>query len=121
MAFSVPTFNLTCNIWRGASGPPAPPSVVAECNLAWGRRVSHFPSGLGVDPASAMTLLLPVGTDIRSLVCATGSDWVEVPAGTGRFYVVLGVDDVGKGFPNEHRAALLLPTDNFGPWPSPIP
>jgi hypothetical protein len=48
-------------------------------------------------------------------------DLVEVPAGTGRFYRVQWVDDLGKGFDNEHRFALLLQTNTFSPWPIPMP
>lgn len=121
MAFTVPNFNLVCNIWRQTGGPPAPPDVVSDCNLAWGRRVSMASPNLTVATGQIITLLLPVGTDVRSEVCTTGADWVEVPAGSGRLYFVYGVDDIGKGFPNEHRFALLLPTDNFGPWTTPIP
>lgn len=121
MPFNLPTFNLDVNIWRNASGPPAAPDVTVKGNLAWGRRVS---SNQGIeDPQGEpfMTLLLPPGTDIRSSRTASGFDWVEAPAGTGRLYKTLGVDDIGKGFSNEHRAAILVATSNFGVWPSPIP
>lgn len=121
MSFSVPTFNLTCNIWRNASGPPAAPDVTENCNLAWGKRSSSL-QGIQ-DPAGEpfMTLLLPVSTDIRSSKCGAGNDWVEVPAGSGRFYEAIGVDDIGKGFSNEHRAAVLVASTHFGNWPAPIP
>jgi len=33
----------------------------------------------------------------------------------------VGLDDIGKGFANEHRAAVLQWTILFGFWPSPIP
>jgi hypothetical protein len=60
-----------------------------------------------------------MGTDIRDLNTATGYDIVEVPAGTGRLYLVEQVDDVGKGFLNEHRCATL--SKGLFTWPSPIP
>jgi hypothetical protein len=67
-----------------------------------------------------MFLLLPPGTDIRSGVLGTADD-VEVPAGSGRFYEVEFVDDVGKGFANEYRVALLIQTTAWGAWPLPYP
>lgn len=63
-------------------------------------------------------LLLPPLTDIQDCFNAGGPDTVEAPAGSGRFYLVDMVDDLGKGFANEHRFALMEKT---GTWPSPIP
>lgn len=121
MAFTVPNFNLDINIWRFTSGPPAVPDVAVKGNLAWGRRTSSL-QGIE-DPLGEpfMTLLLPPATDVRSSKCNPGHDWVEAPAGSGRFYLVVGVDDIGKGFANEHRAAIMVASTNFGLWPSPIP
>jgi hypothetical protein len=70
-----------------------------------------------------MVLLLPKGTDVRDELNATGRDGVECPAGSGRFYEVIFVDDIGKGFPNEHRGATMEKTFGPGPteWPTPIP
>lgn len=121
MSFSTPRFNLTANIWRQSSGPPAVPDVVSPANLAFGRRGASY-QGLTVGQNEPiMSLLLPAGTDVRGPACASGPDWVEVPAGTGRIYEVVGVDDSGKGFPNEHRVALVAWSVNFGPWPEPVP
>lgn len=116
MAFSLPTFNLTCNIWRFGTGPPAPPAVVSPCNLAWGKRVNVAATGgttfTGILVA-AMSLLLPPLTDVRGNTDALDQDIVECPAGSGRFYIAVLVDDIGKGFPNEHRCALLV-------WQQPV-
>jgi hypothetical protein len=135
MPFVLPTFNLVCNIWRQTPGsfpPVVAPDVVAPCNLALGRRVTRSPTSVfdrevwGI----SMTLLVPPGTDIRdgSVDLVLGGDWVEVPAGTGRFYFTNYVDDLGKGFPNEHRFAVLIKAcdaDGGGyagyVWPAPIP
>jgi len=76
-----------------------------------------------------MQLLLPALTDVRSGVVAAVPDFVEVPAGSGRWYQVYAVDDIGKGFANEHRIAVILavsalvnPTAYAGiVWPVPIP
>jgi len=79
--------------------------------------------------AAAPNLLLPAGTDIRDPYCGGVGDLVEVPEGTGRWYVVILVDDVGKGFDNEYRLAAITKVSSsvyvndfgFMIWPSPIP
>jgi hypothetical protein len=72
----------------------------------------------GVQNQVSMYLLVPAGTDLRDNHNLTGSDVVVVPAGSGRGYFVDQVDDLGKGFANEHRFALL---SKAGAWPTPIP
>lgn len=132
MSFSVPNFNLTCNIYT-----VTPPSSVvfrasSICNLAMGRRINWLNSqaspSVGTFGATPM-LLLPAGTDIRDSSCAPLGDVVEVPAGSGRWYQCLNVDDSGKGFPNEYRMASINKIWNFSvwlpygipAWPVPIP
>ena len=111
--------------------PGGPPALSPDCNLAVGRRVS-IPTVEGdlTTAYGSMTLLLPKGTDIRdaSCVASLAGDLVEVPAGSGRFYFVAYVDDVGKGFLNEHRYAYISkacqasdPTLFSYIWPAPIP
>jgi hypothetical protein len=108
MSFTVPTFNLTCNIWHGVAGQYQDytlPSLSPICNLAWGRRVM-FPFDSFFN-GTTMNLLLPALTDIRQSWSGGITDLVECPAGSRRFYSVIGVDDSGKGFANEHRIAIL--------------
>jgi hypothetical protein len=121
MGFTVPNFNLSCHIWRDAAPPPGPPAVTSPCNLAWGRRVSLALAPLGTLIGAVLTLLLPPGTDIQCVQSQLAGDVVEVPAGSGCFYAVFGVGDIGKGFANEHRAALVVATSAFGNWPTPYP
>lgn len=123
MSYTLPTFNLTCNLWSYTSGPPNPPRVSPVCNLAWGRRVS---TPLSVEDQGyiwqGMTLLLPAHTDVRDgSDGASGGDRAEVPAGSGRYYQVCYVDDIGKGFSNEHRAAVLIKWVGYAWWPVPYP
>jgi hypothetical protein len=132
MAFTLPVFNLTCNIFDG----PWLTKVFrldSSCNLAFGRRVQQgFLSGGNFDfggNSLLELLMLPPETDIRSGVVVLHTDIVEVPAGSGRWYQVLGVDDIGKGFDNEHRCALLVQISHLTDatafagcvWPVPIP
>jgi len=119
MAYRLPVFNLSCNIASFGLWPVV--RVVSPCNLAYGRRVNVASTGgttfIGI-PLVTMTLLLPPRTDVRGPLSATSADLVEVPAGTGRFYTVAFVDDIGRGFTNEHRCAVLeqqAPTAT--PWP----
>jgi hypothetical protein len=121
MSFSLPTFNLSVKINREATGKIGGPDVSALGNLAWGRRVSTpgvSSAATANQFATAMVLLLPLGTDIRDGYCGSGPDYVEAPSGSGRWYRVAIVDDIGKGFANEHRAAVLF---KVATWPEPIP
>jgi len=132
MAFSIPNFNLLCDIWEGPFPTKTLRVADVPCNLALGRRVQS----LFVDPTNILTapaapnLLLPAGTDVRDVDCdVTDSDFVEVPKGSGRWYIVLLVDDVGKGFDNEYRiAAIAKISERIDStayaglwWPTPIP
>jgi hypothetical protein len=131
MAFVLPNFNLTCNIHSVVAGVHTF-RLGSPCNLALGRRTGLI-LGAGVQDngfdALTPSLLLPALTDIRDSSCGGEMDIVEVPAGTGRWYLVAGVDDIGKGFANEHRVATLFKTWGFpgngsgltAPWPTPIP
>lgn len=120
MAFRLPTFPLFCNIWRNGSGPPAIPDVVSECQLTPGRReiTAFVTSSSPTDSPANMFILLPPATDIRDAKAPAGPDVCECPQGSGRLYDVAFVDDVGCGFDNEHRFAILagIPT-----WPVPFP
>lgn len=54
-----------------------------------------------------MYLLLPRNSDIRGQNSLGGPDTIVVPTASNRRYNVLWVDDVAKGFGNEHRIAVL--------------
>jgi hypothetical protein len=132
MAFSVPDFNTDCDIYTGPWNTRVLRIAGQECNLQYGRRpASHADFPVSNEFSVCMNLLLPAGTDIRSTVCGYIADSVECPAGSGRWYFVANVDDVGKSYPNEFRVALLLAASEakFGTgseylglfWPTPIP
>jgi len=129
MAYTLPTFNLLCNVytWVAAPGPLVVPRLSPACNLQCSRRVNAADPGYFDEDLRtlSMWLLLPPLTDVRPWYCyfdgSGGQDIVECPAGSGRIYLVGGVDDVGKGFANEFRVAQLMPCAHYGLWPSPIP
>lgn len=132
MAYTLPEFNLTCNIYTG----PWLTKVLRispDCNLAMSKRVQEGAVEIGVGfgfSNPTMSLLLPPLTDVRDASGASEQyDIIECPAGSSRWYGVLGVDDIGKGFANEHRVAFISklfqaqdPTPFAGAiWPTPIP
>ncbi len=73
----------------------------------------------------AMKLLLPKQTDLRCPKQGnlSFSDWVEVPALSGRYYMVCDFDDKWKGFTTEHRIAYIRWVFGVAPqiWPIPTP
>lgn len=118
--YRLPTFPSTAKIYRVGRAPPAVPDLTSICQLQLGEKTGTV---LGRTPGGAvsqgaMWLLLPAMTDIRDVTAPAGPDVVEVPAGSGRVYDVLWVDEVGAGFSNEHRFAELL---KRGTWPVPFP
>lgn len=136
MPYRVPTFNILCNIYTMVSysaNDAVQRLVFQPCSLSPGRRTMEttgFTSPIGTYPSFklSMELLMPALTDIRSSVCGGFPDVVEVPAGSGRYYTVSWVDDVGKGYANEYRLILMSAVDSrneyftdFPDWPTPIP
>jgi hypothetical protein len=128
MAFRVPTFNLLCNIVTIGAGPfppaPGPPYRLTNqpCALVYGRRVSTMLIELKATPTftvACMHCLLPALTDVRGIQDTVAPDLLECPAGSGRWYVVTSVDDIGKGYPNEHRTAEMFTVQ--GSWTAPYP
>jgi len=130
--YALPVFNLLCNIYDNAAGPPpiVTPRLQVSCNLARGKRTDHpitllaavgsvpLPAAFNLQCYLVQELLLPKLTDIRGPMMPSYYDYVEVPAASGRWYYVAGVDDAGKGFSNEHRVAYLIMTD---PVTEPLP
>jgi hypothetical protein len=125
VAFFLPTFNLTCNVWHGyPTNGVLPPNRPADAVFSCGLRV--FRTGFLVAASgatgAAVALILPALSDIRvSIANAAPGDTVECPAGSGRFYTVGSVDDVAKGFNNEYRiAGIVSAHQRPGGWPVPL-
>lgn len=121
MPFVLPTFNILVNIWHaGTATFLAPDLANVPANLSPGRITSGAqPEGEGILTGEGpMWLRLPKGTDVRDNTSFAGKDTIECPAGSFRFYSVQWVDDIGGGFLNEHRFAII---QAIGPWPMPIP
>lgn len=119
MPFQLPVFNLKCRAWSNQDMTFPPRVTNVDCNLAWGRRVNVPSTGgtgfLGV-PLVAMQLLVRSTADLRGQTSTTGSDAIEVPSGSGRYYICYYVDYLGMGFPNEHKCAII---SQFFPFKTP--
>lgn len=130
MPYSPPTFNLICDIYS----IPLPATFgereyrqSSECQLAPPTRgAGSFPSVgsiTGMTQSFYWSVRFPALTDVRDpSVDLTRTDFIECPAGSGRWYFVCIVDDVAKGFPNEYRIAIVRKSLlTGGQWPIPIP
>jgi hypothetical protein len=122
MAYRLPNFNLTVNIWRFVPGPYPPAAAPDVISVAQLRNEPRSPILRPVNTYVPLwTLLLPSLTDVRGRLgfgsSGFGGDIVECPAGSGRVYSIEWVDDIAKGFANEHRMALIIQTSG----PAPIP
>jgi len=129
MAFTLPDFNLSANLWTRGVNVLNPPRVVTPCFLTIGRRVvsgtdsqtfSGATSGVGIDMLYR-NMGCPARTDIRGSWFPGGGDTVEVPAGSSMFYTAQDVADVARGHPNEYRFAWLIFTSILPPFPVPMP
>jgi hypothetical protein len=134
MAFTPPTFNLPVDIYDGTNPQTfVTPRLSVLGNLAIGRRVQQFYQD-HVQPATQqcslqMGLLLPAGTDLHDSWQGFTPDAIEIPSGSGRYYGLVCYDDVGKGFTNEYRMAIVTkigqvvdPVRYVGLfWPTPVP
>lgn len=131
MAFTIPTFNLMCNVFTVVAGVPTLRDTI-PCNMASGRRVSQLFGAAEEDGelyGVVPLLLVPMGSDVRDTSCGAEADLIEAPAGTGRWYMVTCVDDMAKGFSNEYRIVSVGKIWGFSgsgipslpPWPTPIP
>lgn len=123
VAYRQPTMPFNCNVWTNGVATSAPPRLTVPCNLTPGRRQhqAYLAVAASTFAMPVMYLLLPAYTDIRAENSVGGADTVEVPAGSGRFYSVTWVDDIGKGFSNEHRFACLVQDSPWAPGIIPIP
>jgi hypothetical protein len=123
MAFVIPTFNLVCDVFTFPYNFAGAPRIANQiCQLrAPSVQAQNLGNGL-LAITQTICLIVPKGTDIRDQYCTpiNSSDAIVLPPGTGCRYQVLWVNDIGRGFPNEHRYATLAKI-NSGPWPTPIP
>lgn len=118
--YVLPVFNVNVAFWRWGNPTTNPPDVLAIGNLSPGRIVSgdKGDDNFGATLGQTMWLRLPKGTDVQDAKNNFGWDTCECPYTSGRFYNVIIVDDIGGGFPNEHRFAVIA---GVATWPTPFP
>lgn len=130
MPYTVPQFNLDVGVWNTPDVPPAVSTYTTVGQLYFPKQTAtegftdEGDFGLQAYPPPCF-LRLPALTDIK--LAFMGADgfvhsrtYVEVPAGTGRFYRVIDFDDAHKGFPNEYRVATLRKAFTDTLWPDPV-
>jgi len=135
MTFRLPDFPLLCDVYTNPTGDFFTKVLRLsgiKCQLRGpqqGPRPGNAFFGDFMDVSYVQLLLIPPLTDIRgrAQVGANLVDILEVPSGSNRWYVPQVVDDIAKGFPNEHRfctLSMLFPNPqivNCPPWPVPLP
>lgn len=110
-------------MWRGSvfTLPPPAPTLSSACVL-FSRHVPFTVAGGLVGHANVLVWVgFPKLTDVRGQAGGITPDSIEVPSGSGRYYTVEWVDDVGKGYLNEYRVALAVQNPSAGGWPYPTP
>lgn len=122
MPFVLPTFNLKCDVWTAGTWPVGPPRIQVDCQLRAPSMQNAGAVVVGALGFPALALLVPAGTDIRDPVATpiNSTDELEVPAGSGCFYLPVRVYDIAKGFANEHRYAIIAKLTTRA-WPVPQP
>lgn len=95
--YTLPTFNLTFNVWHNPNLPPAAPDLTPIGQLY----VNPRPQGQD-SPLPMVYLRVPMGTDIRV------DDTVEAAAGDNKWYSVVAVERMHRGFTNEYLVGLAF-------------
>lgn len=116
MAFMLPNFNMQYGVWWNYDplvSDYGSPDLKPNGNLTPGKRVMQAFSGEQWDfegvlvYGNPMELLCEAGEDIRCKTDVENWSMIEAPFHSGRLYVVVYVDDIGKTFANEHRYVLM--------------
>jgi len=135
MAYTIPDFPLSCEIFTATSPPDLTTLVtrgVEVCQLRlFGPHPRNTSAGFGSSGllVGEAAVLFPAATDVRDQSQGPAGDILEIPVASGRYYYVSYVDDVAKGFPNEYRQAFVIKAFtspagnflNFPLWPIPMP
>jgi hypothetical protein len=121
MAYRLPTFNVTINLWRFGVAVADPPSNSPVTNFNVGRRIGGGDYFTDPPPRAwyaTSWLLLPKNTVIVGDIAGRDQgDTAEIPAGSGTYYHVFWADRSALGFPNEHMAAIVAQVVSPVPHP----
>lgn len=113
MPYTVPNFNLTCDVWNAGNIPSSGPADFTGVACQFYIYSRH---STDVQPCE-LELYTPV-VQIRMPVAA-GGPWVsgqvfEVESGSGRYYRARWKDRVHYGFPNEYLVAIVVQCNEDG-------
>lgn len=116
-------FNLTVDIYTfGATITPPPRLFAVPCQWRTIAKMMDASNIAAIVGVSVLTeILLPAGTDVRGIFEApinTPDQFMLGPGTLNLPFQAVDVYDVGKGFTNEYRIALVR---KLPPWPVPIP
>lgn len=119
-----PQFPLLANVWH-TGNPVTDPPDLANIKAELRATVTHrqVTSTLTLNRGNITRFIyFEKHTDVRAIWPSGFGDVVELPAGSRRYYDIVDVEDVAKGFPNEFRIAAVTVTTNVTPpWPVPYP
>jgi hypothetical protein len=124
MAFVPPTFNLPVRIYSHGDWPGNPPrvsGVLGQWRCTAKMTAQTITIAAPTNYLYLSEILLPKGTDVRGRQDGGANlfDTITIEvAGTELPFTVEDVLDVGKGFTNEYREALVTKVPF---WPVPIP
>lgn len=116
--------NLTCSVYTTADYPAGDPRLSGvPCQWRGVAKTTSPYNAVSITSFSVPTeILLPAGTDVRSIFETAGTtvfDVILLTVEGGQLpFNVIDVYDVGKGFSNEYRVAAVVKRK---PWPVPIP
>lgn len=104
MAYTLPNFNLVIDQFRPPAAFPGVPTSSYAGQFYVNSRVPEWAIYLTDYLWRSLSILrVPAGTDVVI------GDVVEIGSGSGRFYVVCGVEPTHLGFANEYLSAYVQP------------
>jgi len=95
--YTLPTFNISINVWHDPNVPPAAPDDTYAAQLY----INPRPQGQDSIGLAAY-IRVPMGTDLRV------NDTVEAAAGDGFYYSVWALDRMHRGFTNEYLVGAAV-------------
>ncbi len=128
MAFyNLPVFNILADfsVYDGVTRTVVLSSIPCQLQNNWkrGQTVVQVLDPVFGEPFDSYGSLVkvPAGTNVFLPNYTNGyiATYLEVPAGSGRLYEIIQVDDCAKGFSNEYRVCLVGAV--WFEWPVPTP
>ncbi len=109
--YTLPNFNLTCDLYQAITPPPVGPITYAAvpCQMYINTRMAAYGNGNG------MVLRIPYNP---AVVLIGPQPWaalsgmiVNCPIGSASWYEILFADVAHRGFPNQYVLAQLIQLD----------